>query len=83
MTHLRVVGADVDATATVDTSTILRDKNGRIVKEGDRIRALWGEATYCEHTVVIRNRGTKHERWSFDNCHNPLRGFDFEIINPY
>ena len=81
MTHLRVVGADVDATATVDTSTILRDKNGRIVKEGDRIRALWC-GTYCEHTVVIRGRGTKYERWSFDNCHNALRGFEFEIIDP-
>lgn len=36
---------------------------------------------YRRQKVVIRDKGTKYERWSFDDCANDLRGFDFEIIS--
>ncbi len=65
--------------------TPLFDRNGVQIKEGDRIRAHWGYSSFAgemwrEHTVLIRNKGTKYETWSFDDCHNHLRGFDFERI---
>jgi hypothetical protein len=29
--------------------------------------------------VLIRDKGTSHAYWSFDDCHNYLRGFDFRV----
>jgi len=75
----------VDDDGTRDTDEPLLDLNGREVKEGDRVRAQWGFDTNGtiftdEHTVLIRDKGTKYERWSFDDCSNRLRGFEFEIL---
>ena len=69
-----------------ETDEPLLDKNGVRVTEGDRIRAYWGWSSttshnYRESTAIVRDKGTKYECWSFDDCHNRLRGSDFEIIS--
>lgn len=83
------INAPVDDDGTRDTATPLLDKNGREVKEGDRIRKHWGSSYspetgnvqhHREHTVLIRDKATKYESWSMDDCHNRLRGSEFEII---
>lgn len=83
------VGSPVEDDGKRDAEKPLIDKNGREVKDGDRIRAHWGGSysaetghvpNFREHTVLIRDKGTKYERWSMDDCHNNLRGFVFEVI---
>lgn len=84
------VAAPIEDDGTRDTDNPVFDKNGLQVKEGDRIRAHWGGSFtlegghiehFREHTVEIKDKGTKYERWSFDDCYNNLRGFDFEVIS--
>jgi hypothetical protein len=76
-----------------DTDTPVFDMHGKQVNEGDRVRILWGQYgstepgaalidNWREHTVLIRDKGTKYETWSLDDCANHLRSMTFEIIEP-
>jgi len=71
-----------------ETEEPLLDNNGAELHEGDRVSVHWGGSfsdgaftpNIREETIIIRNRGTKYERWSFESCHNHARGFDMEKL---
>lgn len=73
-----------------DTDEPLRDARGRQVKVGDKLRVFWGwtmsadgQQDHCRfETAIIRDAGTKYERWSMESCYNGLRDMSFEIISP-
>lgn len=75
-----------------DTDEPLFDSNGVELHEGDQVVATWGfgppnttmfNSTYGSdgihrktETILIRDKGTKYEHWSFESCHNLVRGFE-------
>ena len=71
-----------------DTDEPLFDAKGRQVKVGDTLHVFWGWTMTADgrqdvcrmETAIIRDAGTKYERWSMESCYNNLRSMSFEII---
>ncbi len=67
-----------------DTDKPLTDKDGAVLVEGDSVDAKWGASLVNgllvsdirREVICIRDKGTKYEHWSFESCHNIVRGFD-------
>lgn len=89
---LRKIDAPVPDDGGRDTDKPLLDSNGVELAEGDVVEAVWGwgapnttvfgrgfgpDGRYVvTETIIIRDKGTKYEHWSFESCHNLVRGFD-------
>lgn len=73
-----------------DGDTPLLDTNGVALQAGDRVKVLWGgvvdqngaRVNYRTDVICIRDKGTRHEHWSFESCHNYARGFEMTKLLP-
>jgi hypothetical protein len=67
-----------------DTAQPLFDSGGAQLREGDEVEAHWGWSPTGSRRekIIIRDKGTKYERWSFESCYNHARGFPMRKVRP-
>jgi hypothetical protein len=78
----------VSESAHRDTDFPLFDLTGVLVHEGDTVEVEW-EISFKDgeqvkdlrpDTVIVRDKGTKYERWGLASCHDHLRGMGFRLL---
>lgn len=79
------INAPIPDNGKRDTDTPLTDSNGDRLSEGDLVSKWWGFSSVDGEVrrvekILIRDKGTKYETYSFESCHNHARGSDMVKI---